>query len=46
LHEGFDLGWESQGSITSEQNDQGMAGANVWLAESDLPGFKAQVLAY
>ncbi|KAJ6602240.1 hypothetical protein B0H10DRAFT_2230230 [Mycena sp. CBHHK59/15] len=41
LHEGFDLGWEQ-----AEVGDGAMAGVNVWPPDTDVPGFRARVLAY
>jgi isopenicillin N synthase-like dioxygenase len=52
LHEGFDIGWESDvsntsltASITRSANDA-MVGENVWPDNTILPGFRAAVLAY
>ncbi|KAI5981507.1 hypothetical protein EDC04DRAFT_2874881 [Pisolithus marmoratus] len=41
LHEAFDLGWESDGTSSS---DGPMVGRNVW--PDNLPGFREDVLAY
>ncbi|KAJ7644457.1 hypothetical protein FB45DRAFT_897973 [Roridomyces roridus] len=39
LHEGFDIGWESE-------REGPMAGTNIWPSEADVPDFKARLLAY
>ena len=50
MHEGFEFGWEeldaSSGVDEKRANDGVMAGANVWPASSDCPGFRESVLGY
>ena len=50
MHEGFEFGWEeldvSPGVDEKRANDGVMAGANVWPASSDCPGFRESVLGY
>lgn len=42
LHEAFDVGWESEGTVYS--SDGAMVGSNVW--PDNLPGFREDVLTY
>lgn len=52
LHEGFDIGWESEikrdetESKVAPREDGVMTGANVWPDEDALPGFRETFLAY
>lgn len=50
LHEGFDIGWESEfpcaSSTADASGDNSMSGKNVWPDASTLPGFRKAVLAY
>lgn len=47
LHEGFDLGWETDQTISSSppvRDDGVMSGQNVW--PNGMPEFRSRVLEY
>ncbi|KAF4617255.1 hypothetical protein D9613_005848 [Agrocybe pediades] len=48
LQEGFEFGWEDPNLADNKaaKADGVMAGANVWPAKEDVPGFREQVLQY
>ena len=47
MHEGFECGWEELDARPRKRDEDGvMAGANLWPASVDCPGFRESVLGY